>query len=93
MTQTKQSQKIEFLILVGLLKIQIYNAKITKIEGKIPSISASATNAALTTVENKIPDVSRQSKKQIITEKLLKLKINLLIIIITNILLLQGLTS
>ena len=93
MTQTKQSQKIEFLILVGLLKIQIYNAKITKIEGKIPSISASATNAALTTVENKIPDVSRQSKKQIITEKLLKLKINLLIIIITNILLLQSLTS
>ena len=93
MTQTKQSQKIEFLILVGLLKIQIYNAKITKIEGKIPSISASATNAALTTVENKIPDVSRQSKKQIITEKLLKLKINLLIIIITNILLLQSLTT
>ena len=93
MTQTKQSQKIEFLILVGLLKIQIYNAKITKIEGKIPSISASATNAALTTVENKIPDVTRQSKKQIITEKLLKLKINLLIIIITNILLLQSLTS
>ena len=48
---------------MGLLKIQIYNAKITKIEGKIPSVSASTTNVALTTVENKIPDVSSLLKK------------------------------
>ena len=34
-----------------------YNAKITEIESKIPSISGLATNSALTTVENKIPDV------------------------------------
>ena len=34
------------------------NAKITEIEGKIPSITGLATNSALTAVENKIPDVS-----------------------------------
>ena len=34
------------------------NAKITAIEGKIPSITGLATNSALTAVENKIPDVS-----------------------------------
>ena len=40
-----------------LLKKTDYKAKMTEIEGKIPSISGLATNAALTTVENKIPDV------------------------------------
>ena len=35
-----------------------FNAKVTEIEGKIPSISGLATNTALTAVENKIPDVS-----------------------------------
>ena len=40
------------------------NAKITEIEGKIPSITGLATNnSALTAVENKIPDVSRLVKK------------------------------
>ena len=34
-----------------------YNAKITNIEGKIPSITGLAINATLTAVENKIPDV------------------------------------
>ena len=48
---------------MGLLKLQIYNPKITKIESKIPIISASATIAALTTVENKIPDVSSLVEK------------------------------
>ena len=48
---------------MGLLKLQIYNPKITKIESKIPIISASATIAALTTVENKIPDVSNLVEK------------------------------
>ena len=33
-------------------------SKITKVEGKIPSISGLATNSALTAVENKIPDVT-----------------------------------
>ena len=74
----------------GLVKKADYNAKITEIEGKIPSISGVATNASLTAVENKIPNIS-SLVKQIITQKLLKLKRNLLIIIMTSILLLQNL--
>ena len=46
---------------------------------------------ALTAFENKIPDVSSLAKKQIMTQKLVSLKKNLLIIIMTNILLLQSL--
>ena len=41
-------------MLVVLLKKTDYNAKITEIERKIPSISGLATNVALTAVENKI---------------------------------------
>ena len=41
-----------------LVKKTDFNAKVTEIEGKIPSISGLATNTALTAVENKIPDVS-----------------------------------
>ena len=59
----------------GLVKKTDCNAKITEIEGKIQSTSSLATNAALTTVENKIPNISSLvKKKQIITQKLLKLK-------------------
>ena len=98
MTKTKQSQKIKFLILVGLLKKTDYNAAVTETEGKIPSNSELATNTALSAIksdlENKIPNISSLvNKKQIITQKLLKLKINLQIIFITNILLLQSLIS
>ena len=76
----------------GLVKKTDYNAKITQIENKIPSISGSGKNPALTAVENKIPNISSLvKKKQIITQKLLKLKRNLLIIIMINILLLQSL--
>ena len=39
------------------------NAKITVIEGKIPSITGLATNSALTAVEHKIADVSGIVKK------------------------------
>ena len=48
---------------MGLLRKTDYNAKITEIEGKIPSISGLATNAALTAVENKIPNISSLVKK------------------------------
>ena len=68
-----------------------YDAKITEIEGKIPNVSGLATKTALDNVENKIPNVSNLVKKQIITLKLQKLKINLIIIIMINILLLQNL--
>ena len=53
-------------------------------------VSRLATNAPLTAVENKTPDVSNLLKKQIMTQKLVKLKTNLLIIIMINILLPQN---
>ena len=40
-----------------------YNAKITEMEGKIPSITGSSTTAALNAVENKIPDDYNLVKK------------------------------
>ena len=73
-----------------LLKRQINDTKIAEIEVKNPDVSNLATKTALTTVENKIPDVSNLVKKQIITLKLKKLKRNLIIIIMINILLLQN---
>ena len=61
---------------------------------EIPDISNLATKTTLTTVENKIPSACNLvKKKQTITQKLLKLKINLLTIIMTNILILQSLTN
>ena len=73
MTQTNQIWKRKllmrtkkFLILVNLLKKTDLYAKITELEGKIPSISGLATNCTLTAVENKIPDVSSLVNK---TEK------------------------
>ena len=77
----------------GLVKKTDYNTKITKMEGKIPDISNLATKTALTTVENKIPNVNNLVKKKIITLKLQKLKINLIIIIMINILILQSLIN
>ena len=41
----------------GPVKKTNYNAKITEIECKIPSISGLATNAALPVVEKKIPNI------------------------------------
>ena len=60
-------------------------------EGKIPDISGLAAKTALTTVENKIPSISGLVKKQTIILRLLILKINLIIIIMINTLLLQSL--
>ena len=48
---------------IVLVKKVDYNAKITEIEGKIPSISGLATNAALTIVEKKQPNISSLVKK------------------------------
>ena len=69
----------------------VKKAKLTELENKIPDISNLATKTALTTVENKIPSISSLVKKQIMTQILLKLKINLIVIIMTNILQLQSL--
>ena len=77
----------------GLVKKTDYNTKITEIEGKIPDISNLATKTALNAVENKIPSVSNLIKKQIITLKLQKLKINVIIIVNINILISQSLIN
>ena len=75
----------------GLVKKTNYNSKITELENKIPDISNLATKTALTAIENKIPNVSNLVEKQTIIPKLQKLKRNLLIINIMNILILQNL--
>ena len=52
----------------------------------MPSITTLILTTALTTVENKTPDVSNLVKKQTITQKLVKLKGKLLIVVMINIL-------
>ena len=53
-----------------LVKKTDCSAKITEIEGQIPSISCLATNAALTAVKNKIPDVSSLANKTDYNDKI-----------------------
>ena len=71
----------------------VKKTKLTELENKIHDISDLTTKTALTTVENKIPDISSLVKKTDIAQKLLTLKIKLIIIIMTNILLLQSLIN
>ena len=74
----------------GLVKKLDYNAKITEIENKIPSISGLATTSALTSLENKIPNISSLVKKKVYNTKILKLKRTLPIKITVNILVLPN---
>ena len=71
----------------------VKKTKLTELENKIPDVSSLATKTALSAVENKIPSVSSlvKKKQQIITQNLLKMKRNLLIIIMKSIFLLQNL--
>ena len=69
----------------------VKRAKLTELENKTLDVSSLATKAALTAVENKMPNVSSLLKKQTIIQKLQKLKINLIIKIMTDILLLRSL--
>ena len=69
----------------------VKKTKLTELEDKIPDVSSLATKTTLIAVENKTTSVSSLIKKQIITQKILKLKRDLLIITMTNILLLQSL--
>ena len=79
-------------VISDLAKKTDLNAKITEIEGKIPSITGLATNSALTAVENKIPDVISLVKKTDYDTKISEIKKKgLVIIIMTNTLLLQNL--
>ena len=78
----------------AVVKKTNYNTKITELEKKVPDISNLVTKSTLTTVENKIPSLSNLvKKKQTITLKLLKLKINLITIIMTNISIPQNLIN
>ena len=69
----------------------VKEAKLTEFKNKIPDVSSLATKAELTAVENKLPVLVVLLKTQAKTLKLHKLKINLIIITIINILLLQSL--
>ena len=69
----------------------VKRAKLTELENKIIDVSSLATKAVLTATENKILNVSSLLKKQTIIQKLQKLKINLIIKIMTDILLLRSL--
>ena len=69
----------------------VKKTKLTELENKIPDFSGLVTKTASTAVEDKIPSVSGLFKKQTMTQILVNLKRNLLIIIMTNILLLQSL--
>ena len=57
-----------------LVKKTDCTAKMTEMEGKIPSVSVLATNAALTTVENKIPNISTLVKKTDYNTKITEIK-------------------
>ena len=71
------------------------NAKINEVKNKILNITDLATTADLTAVENKIRNVSNLVKKKLTTtQKLVKLKMKLLLMmIIINVILLRNLTS
>ena len=72
----------------------VKKVKLTELENKIPDSSNLATKTALTALENEIPSVSNfVKKKQNITLRLQKFKINLIIIIMKNILILQCLIN
>ena len=86
--------KLSDVVENDVVKKDVYNAEIKNIEDKVPDISNLATKAALNTAENEILNVSNLVKKKLaITQKLMKLKRKLLIIIMINILLLQNLIS
>ena len=69
----------------------VKRAKLTELENKILDVSSLATKAALTAAENKMPNVSSLLKKQIIIQKFQKLKINSIIKIMIDTLLLRSL--
>ena len=58
--------------------------KLTEVKSKIPSITLLATTTILTAVENKIPNVGNLVRKLTIIQKLMKLKIEILQIMITK---------
>ena len=88
-----QTDKTELENKIPYVTDFVKKAKLNQLENKIPDVSSLGTKTSLTAVENKIPSVSNLVKKQTITLKLQKLKINLIIIIMTNILILKRLIN
>ena len=85
--------KGEIPSITNLATTAALNAKINEVKGEIPNTNNLATTTALTAVEKKKPNVSNLVKKLTITQKLVKLKRKLLIIIMINVLLVQNLIS
>ena len=85
-----QTDKTELEKKIPDLTDFVKKTKLTEKENKIPDVSSLATKTALIAVENKIPSVSSLVRKQLMTQKTVRLEKNLLIIIMTNILLLQS---
>ena len=67
--------------------------RLKEVKGEIAGITNLATTTALFAVENKTPNVSNLVEKLTMTQKLIKLKRELLIMIMINILLLQNFIS
>ena len=84
-----QTGKTELEKIIPNVTDFVKKTKLTELENKIPDVSCLATKTALTAVENNIPDASSLVKKKTMTQKLVNLKRNLLIM--TDILLLQSL--
>ena len=91
--QIKQNQKKKIPDVSKLVKKSDYNAQVSEIEGKIPSISGLVAISALNAVENKILSFSNLVKKTDQTQRLVNLKKNLLVIIMINMLQFQNLIS
>ena len=84
--------KNEIPSITNLAATAAFNAKINEVQNEIPNITNLATTTALTAVDNKMLEI--QSKKLTITQKLVKFKIKLLLIMIMiNMLLLKNLIS
>ena len=81
------------LVKNDVVKKHVYNAKIKSIEDKIPDITNLATKTTSNAVESKIPIVSNLIKNLTTKQKLMKLKIKLLILIMINRLILHNLIS
>ena len=83
----------KILDITNLATNTILIAKINKVKGETPSITKLATNSSLTGIEIKIPNVRKLVKKLTVTQKLMKLKRKLHIMIVIYILLLKNLIN
>ena len=84
--------KKEILNITNLTTTTVFNVKTNEVKNKIPNITDLATTFAIVLLKIKHLMLVIYSKKLTITQKLVKLKIKLLLIM-TNILLLKNLIS